>query len=107
MFPELPCSVGLRPSLTENGSKTTARSTKTVRNTNGRLPAVWRFPHSTRPAPLFQPATVADRRYKDSSNGTDFRLEISVFGVEGFLEIELNLESDEEIAGDAEAKLDA
>ncbi|MEO5714076.1 MAG: hypothetical protein ABIT37_11365 [Luteolibacter sp.] len=30
-----------------------------------------------------------------------------VFGVEGFLEIELSLESDEEIAGDAEAKLDA
>ncbi|MDE0835788.1 MAG: hypothetical protein OSA84_05490 [Akkermansiaceae bacterium] len=42
-----------------------------------------------------------------SSNGSDFHLEIFVFGVEGFLEIKLSLEADEEISGDAEAELDA
>ena len=36
-----------------------------------------------------------------------FLLEICVFGVERFLVIELGLEADQEVAGDAEAKLNA
>jgi len=42
-----------------------------------------------------------------SRDGSDFHPEISVLGVEGFLEIELGLEVDKEIARDAEAELDA
>lgn len=42
-----------------------------------------------------------------SGDGSDFHLEISVFGVEGFLEIKLGLEADDQIAWDAEAELDA
>ena len=42
-----------------------------------------------------------------SGDGSDFYSEIFVFGVEGFLEIKLCLEADEEISGDAEAELDA
>ena len=42
-----------------------------------------------------------------SGDRSDFHSEIFVFGVEGFLEIKLCLEADEEISGDAEAELDA
>ena len=41
-----------------------------------------------------------------SGDGPD-HLEIFVFGVEGFLEIKLGLETDEQFAWDAEAELDA
>jgi hypothetical protein len=42
-----------------------------------------------------------------SGDCSDFRLEIFVFGVKGFLEVKLGLEADEEIPRDAEAELDA
>ena len=40
-----------------------------------------------------------------SSNGSDFHLEIRAFPVVGFLVIELGLQADEEVAGEAEAEL--
>ena len=42
-----------------------------------------------------------------SGNGSDLHLELPVFGMEGFLVVELGLEADEKIAWDAEAQLDA
>jgi hypothetical protein len=40
-----------------------------------------------------------------SGNGSDFYLVIRIFPVEGFLVIELGLQADEEVAGEAEAEL--
>lgn len=42
-----------------------------------------------------------------SGDGPDFHLEIAAFCVNGFLEIKLGLEADEQIPWDPEAELDA